>query len=98
MTLWGGGKSLVVEAGDLVFESLPVVLDREDIIASLFPDPGGQGILGVEGIGGHHLARKVERLQKLMSGGDLMALGTLQAFLGDDGSFLVDERRHESDR
>ena len=54
--LWGGGKSLVVEARDLVFEGLPVVLDREDIIASLLPDPGGQGILGMEGVGGDHLA------------------------------------------
>ena len=54
--LWGEGKSLVVEAGDLVFEGLPVVLDREDIIASLLPDPGGQGILGMEGVGGDHLA------------------------------------------
>lgn len=96
--VWGGGKSLVVEAGDLVFEGFPVVLDREDIIASLLPDPGGQGILGMEGVGGDHLAGKVERLQKRMGGRDLVALGTVQAFLGDNGPVLVDERRHETDR
>ena len=33
-----------------------------------------------------------------MGGRDLVALGTVQAFLGDNGAVLVDERRHETDR
>ena len=33
-----------------------------------------------------------------MGGRDLVALGTVQAFLGDNGAVLVDKRRHETDR
>ena len=56
--LWGEGKSLVVKAGDPAFEGLAIVLDREDIIASLLPDPKGQGILGMEGVGGTPLPER----------------------------------------
>ncbi len=33
-----------------------------------------------------------------MGGRDLVALGTVQSFLGNNGAVLVDERRHETDR
>lgn len=89
MALWGGGKSLVVEAGDLIFEHFSVVLDGEDIIAALFPDPGSQGVLGMEGVGGDDLAGEVEGLKKLGRGRDLVALGTFETFLGNHGAVLI---------
>ena len=51
----------------------------------------------MEGIRGHHHAGQIEGGQKLVSRGDLVAFGTLEALLGDDGAFSMDQGGDQPD-
>ncbi len=51
----------------------------------------------MQGIRGDHDVGQIEGGQKLVSRGDLVAFGTIEALLGDDGAFSMDQGGDQPD-
>jgi hypothetical protein len=85
-----GGK----RAEDAGLQGGPIVLDREQIAASLLHDLFADLPLGQEGIRRHHPSRERQPGQHLLGRGDLLPFA-LGAQLGDDHLGLMGVGRHQ---
>src|SRR6266568_5343994 len=76
-TVWcAGGKGVGGQAVDRGLQAGLVALDRQQVVGVLVLDePAGMRNLGVERVGGHHLACKVQWLQQRAEPADLIGLG-----------------------